>query len=207
MPTELKYKTTKSAGHMTYEEFLAWADEDTLAEWVNGEVQLRSSASAPHQMLSGFLSRILAQFAEDNDSGRVLAAPFQMKSNSARRGREPDLLFVAKENLGRFHRNFLDGPADLVVEIVSPESALRDRGEKYAEYEQEGIKEYWILDFEAQRADFFILGDDARYERRRPDANGRYESVVLPNFWLNVGWLWQSPLPTLRQVLAAWETN
>lgn len=207
MPTELKYKTTKSAGQMTYEEFLEWADEDTLAEWVNGEVQLRSPASAPHQELSGFLFRILAQFAEDNDAGRVLAAPFQMKSNSARRGREPDLLFVAKENLGRFQRNFLDGPADLVVEIVSPESALRDRGEKYAEYELEGIQEYWILDFETQRADFFVLGDDARYERRRPNADGRYESVVLTGFWLNIAWLWQSPLPTLRQVLEHWEAT
>jgi len=37
-----------------------------------------------------------------------------------------------------------DGPADLAIEIVSEESRLRDRGEKFAEYEVGGVKEYWI---------------------------------------------------------------
>ena len=52
---------------------------------------------------------------------------------------------MASERLDRVHRTYLDGPADLVVEIVSPESAGRDRGEKYYEYEAAGIPEYWLL--------------------------------------------------------------
>ncbi len=36
---------------MTYEEFLVWADEDTLAEWVDGEVVARSPESDRHQDL------------------------------------------------------------------------------------------------------------------------------------------------------------
>ena len=39
---------------MTYEEFLAWADEDTLAEWVDGEVVMTSPASNRHQDLTAF---------------------------------------------------------------------------------------------------------------------------------------------------------
>ncbi len=193
------------ARKMTYEEFLEWADEDTYAEWVDGEVELMSPASAEHQDISVFMTRLLAEFAEEHDAGKILTAPFQMKLANVRRGREPDLLFILKRNLTNLKRNFLDGPADLAIEIVSPESVLRDRGAKYAEYEAGGVREYWILDPETRRADFFVLDAEGRYQRAQPDAGGRYGSAVLPGFWINVGWLWQTPLPPVRQVLREWE--
>ena len=84
---------------MTYEEFLAWADEDTLAEWVNGEVIMTSPASRRHQDIAGFLTSVMRGFVEQRDAGIVLSALFQMKL--ANSGREPDLLFVAKEHLDR----------------------------------------------------------------------------------------------------------
>lgn len=201
----IRKKSVMPRSPMTYEQFLEWADEDTLAEWVDGEVELMSPASVPHQDLAGFLAAIMRFFAEDHDAGRVLTAPFQMKLDNVRRGREPDVLFVAQENVSRLQRNFLDGPADLAVEVISPESVLRDRGAKYGEYEAGGVREYWVLDADERRADFFVLGDDGRYERARPDADGVYRSAVLAGFWLRVDWLWQTPLTTLRQILHGWE--
>ena len=61
---------------VTYEEFLEWADEDTYAEWVDGEIELMSPASDPHQDLSCFLAAIMRFYAEDNDAGRVLSCTF-----------------------------------------------------------------------------------------------------------------------------------
>ena len=111
------------------------------------------------------------------------------------------------EHLPWLQRNYLDGPADIAVEVISPESALRDRGAKYGEYEAGGVREYWVFDIELRRADFFVLGDDGRYERAHPDADGVYRSAVLSAFWLNVNWLWEQPLPTLRRVRGEWETK
>lgn len=199
-----KHKIQLPAQMMTYEEFLDWADEDTYAEWVDGKVEMMSPASVEHQDISLFLARLLAEFAEEHDAGKLLAAPFQMRLSNVKRGREPDLLFVAKNNLTRLRRSYLDGPADLAIEIVSPESVLRDRGAKYAEYEAGGVTEYWIIDAEARRADFFVLDAEGRYQRASPDEGGKYASAVLPGFWVNVGWLWQSPLPSVRSVLKAW---
>jgi Uma2 family endonuclease len=192
---------------MTYEQFLEWADEDTYAEWVDGEVEIMSPASEMHQDISDFLTAIMRIYAEENEAGRIVSAPFQMKLSQVRRGREPDLQFIAKAHLSRLNRSFLDGPADIAIEIVSPESVLRDRGTKYAEYEAGGVREYWVLDIEAQRADFFVLGEDGRYERVHPSSGGIYHSAALPGFWLNVDWLWQRPLPTVLQVLRAWEAQ
>ncbi|MBC8142938.1 MAG: hypothetical protein H7Y38_16055, partial [Armatimonadetes bacterium] len=66
--------------------------------------------------------------------------------------------------------------------------------------------EYWILDPEAKTARFYALdAASGKYAANLTDANGVVESAVLPGFWLNVAWLWQEPLPTVRTVLAAWD--
>lgn len=185
---------------MTYEEFLAWADEDTLAEWVDGEVIMTSPASRRHQEIALFLGQVIGLYVEQLGSGRVLVSPFQMKLE--RSGREPDLLFVANEHLERLKETYLDGPADLVVEIVSKESAGRDRGEKFYEYEQAGVPEYWLIDPGMKRVEFYQLSSEGQYHLVSPDPAGVYRSPILPAFWLRVAWLWQEPLPSPVRVVA-----
>ncbi|MCS7219906.1 MAG: Uma2 family endonuclease [Anaerolineae bacterium] len=184
---------------ITYEEFLAWADEDTWAEWVDGEVIMVSPASRLHQELAFFLGRVIGLYADLYALGKVLLPPFQMKL--ARSGREPDLIFIASQNLERLREAYLDGPADLVVEIVSPESIGRDRGEKFYEYEQAHIPEYWLVDPEVRRAEFYQLGVDGLFHLVPPDSEGIYRSASLPGFWIRVSWLWQNPLPMVEDVL------
>lgn len=186
---------------MSAEEFLAWADEDVWAEWEDGEVIIMSPASYLHQSISRFLTMLIGHFLEGRDMGVVLAAPFAMWLPISNRFREPDLLVVLKENLDRIKETYLDGPADLVVEIVSEESILLDRGMKFAEYEIDGVREYWVIDPERKQADFFVLGESGRFERKLPDKKGFYRSVVLKGFRIKVDWLWQFPLPKVSEVL------
>ena len=184
---------------MTYEEFLEWADEDTLAEWVDGEVVMYSPASSRHQDIVWFLGVVLGIYVETHGLGMIRLAPFQVKL--ARSGREPDLLFVARENLSRLKETCLDGPADLVVEVVSPESVGRDRGEKFYEYQEAGIPEYWLIDPDRRWAEFYRLGKDGLYRVAFAGREGIFRSEVLPGFWLRVEWLWQEPLPKVLDVL------
>ncbi len=188
-------------GKVSFEEFLAWCDEDTWAEWVDGRVIMVSPASRRHQDLADFLTSILRIYVESRGLGVVLSAPFLMRLPNIPSGREPDLLFVATAHVDRLKETYLDGPADLVVEIVSPESRLRDRGEKFAEYELGGVREYWIIDPELRGADFYHLDPRGRYRLVEPEAEGRYRSEVVPAFWLRLEWLWQDPLPPVLTVL------
>jgi len=96
---------------------------------------------------------------------------------------------------------YLDGPADLEVEVLSPESRERDRRDKLAEYEQGGVGEYWAVDPEEQQADFYVLAAPGRYAVRRADARGVYRSQTVPGFWIKATWLWQDPLPKVLAVL------
>jgi Uma2 family endonuclease len=193
-----------SPAKMSYEEFLAWADEDTRAEWVDGEVIRISPASQRHQLLLGFLVSILQHFIEMKSPGVLLPAPFQMKLAIRPSGREPDLIFVAQEHLDRLKSTYLDGPADMALEIISPESRARDRGEKFYEYEQAGVHEYWLIDPVRKQAEFYRLGDDGIYRLMTIGQDGVFRSAMLKGLSLKVDWLWQEPLPKLMTVLKDW---
>ena len=189
---------------MSYEAFLEWGDEDTLAEWVDGKVVLMSPPSEHHQDLSDFLTALLRHFAEAHGLGKVRSAPLQVKLGQDLPGREPDILFIANENLTRLQKNRLVGPADLAIEIISPESRARDRGEKFYEYEQAGIREYWLLDPDREQAEFYRLSGRGIYELVRLE-HGVFESEVLPGLRLEAAWFWQEPLPPLLSILKLWQ--
>lgn len=179
---------------MSYEEFSRWANEDTHAEWVDGEVIKFMPAKPVHQSISAFLVAIISNFISLFELGQVRYAPMEMRLRGGRSSREPDILFIKQANLHRLNENRLEGPADLVIEIVSDDSVTRDRRDKLKEYQEAGITEYWIVDPRPGklRADFYRLNEAGQYELFGLDEDERVESQVLPGFWLRPQWLWQS---------------
>lgn len=195
---------------LTFEEFLDWADEDTHAEWVNGKV-IFLSASNWHQRIIIFLIQIIGQWTElQNTGGAIWTAPFLMRCRVGLPGREPDLIYVREENMDRVRENYVEGPGDLVVEIVNPESVRRDHMEKFAEYEAGGVDEYWIIDPTTQTAEFYVRDAGAKYFRRAPLENmteengGIYTCEMLGGLQIHVDWLWQRPLPSLIPIITGW---
>lgn len=191
---------------MSYEAWLAWDGSDgRQTEWVDGEVIVSMPPDTIHHDLALFLAEVLARFVRYFGLGRIFVAPYEMRLASQRRSREPDLAFVASRHADRVTGKRLDGPADLVVEIVSDDSVVRDGRDKRREYAAAGVPEYWILDPRPgrHRAEFLRLGADGAYREGPRDAAGRYGSAVLPGFRLDPAWLWQQPLPDPDEVLAA----
>ena len=191
-----------SSAKISYEDFLR-SEEYVWAEWVDGEVIQLSPASKRHQLLVNFLAALLQHFVEANRSGLVISAPFQMKTGADLPGREPDILFIAKDNLERLKETYLAGAADVVVEVISPESLARDRGDKFSEYERGGVREYWLIDPIRQLAEFYRL-DNGVYLLAPVDSDGIYRSTVMAGLCLRVEWLWQESLPSLMSVLKEW---
>jgi len=189
---------------MSYEEFLAWADEDTHAEWVDGEVIVHMPPKDRHQDIVGFLYTLFRLFAELFGLGKVRSAPFEVRLTPAGPSREPDIFFVAREHLDRLTPDRLEGPADLIVEVVSPDSVQRDRDQKFREYEAAGVREYWVVDSRPgrQRADFYRLDEEGRYRLYATEDDERVVSEVLPGFWLRPAWLWEEELPDPLMALA-----
>jgi len=194
---ELKAK--KVADKITYQEFLH-NHTNVHAEWVDGKVIQLITASDRHQDLVRWLITILSLFVEAHNLGWLRPAPFNMRLPELNRGREPDILFVSQERLHIVESSHLSDAADMVVEITSPESVGRDRGDKFIEYEAAGVPEYWLIDPDREQAEFYQLADTGRYHPATLDENGCFHSTVLPNFWLKVTWLWQDPLPKVLDI-------
>jgi len=188
---------------MSYEEFLEWADEDTHAEWVDGEVIVFMPAKDFHQSTMGFLYALLDLFVRLFDLGKLRLPPFEMKLD--RSAREPDILFIKTENLDQLTEHRLEGPADLVVEIISDDSVQRDRRDKFKEYREASVREYWIIDPRPgkQRADFFRLDEAGDYSLFATEDDDKVAAEVLPGFWLRPEWLWQ--VDTLNPLACALE--
>lgn len=190
-------------GLMTYEEFLEWVDQEDSCEWVDGEVVPLATVDERHGGVTRSMSAVLPYWIEAHDFGRLLGEPFQMKTGPDLPGRCPDLIVVSREHLGLLLRNRLNGPADLAVEVISPDSVTRDRVTKFAEYEAGGVREYWIIDPNAHKADFYRCDTSGRFQTIAIDADGVFHSEALPGLWLKVEWLWE-PHPPLLDVLRAW---
>ncbi len=193
MPTLLEKpessKTVTLPQKVTFNEYLRM--EERNIEWIDGRIVKYMSCSFSHEALFIWLSFVLNGFTLKHNLGKILGSRFAMRTKISR-GREPDLLFVANENLDKIKPTFLDGPADLVIEIVSPDSVERDRFEKFWEYEEVGIKEYWLIDYENKNAEFYCL-DDAGHYQLAEIKGGIYHSKIIKDFWLKIDWLWKLP--------------
>src|SRR3569833_1330730 len=152
-----------------------------------------------HIRIAHLLSGLIERYLEGNPIGEVLGDGFQMKVGP-RRGRVPDLFFVRSEHRDRLKPTYLDGPADLVVEVVSKDSVKRDRVVKYAEYAELGIPEYWLIDTLGGVSEFNILEDGA-YRRTELNDKGLFESVQLPGLRINTEWFTREQVPSTRSVL------
>ena len=96
----------------------------------------------------------------------------------------------------------MDSRANICIEVVSPGSVSTDYGDKLAEYEAGGVREYWILDPARRRTMFNQLNDENFYEQIALNDNHDYVTPLLPGFWLHVPTLWTEPLPDIGQVWA-----
>ena len=154
--------------------------------------------------INGFLSTIIGLYADRGELGILRNDPFIMRSSADLPARAPDILFLKTENFARRRENYLDGPVDLVIEIVSKGSERTDKVDKRGEYETGGVAEYWLIDPLHQTVTFFLLSDDGLYAAVLLDEQGRYYSPALPGFWIDPKWLWEKPTPNVWGILAQW---
>lgn len=188
---------------MSYEAYLALPDDGRIVEWVDGEIIRHMPTTPGHQKIVAFIVSLLRAYVYWLELGEILLAPVEVKLWPGGPSREPDVLFISQEKLGQLNDKRFEGAPDLVVEVVSPGSTTIDRVDKFREYEQAGVAEYWIIDPRPhqQQADFYVRDADNRFAPAPLDAEGVYTSVVIPGLRLTTAWLWQSQLPNVERIL------
>lgn len=202
--TLLGTKTTQKQPYISYEEYLTLAGDAQITEWVDGKVINYRPQNYEHQNLVTFLATIVGEFVSFFHLGKIILIPFEVKLWSGGPSREPDLLFVSEANQANLAENRFESGPDLIVEVISAESVRRDRVDKFQEYEQAGVREYWIIDPRPnrQQADFYFRDDQGLFVPAELEEEGVFRSAVLNGFWLNVNTFWEEPLPNPQLLLA-----
>jgi Uma2 family endonuclease len=134
---------------LTYEDYAAIPSDGRRYELIEGEIRIMSSATTLHQRVSRNLGFLLHLYVNEHQLGEVLTAPLDVILD---RGTvvQPDILFVSKLRLGMISKRGVEGPPDLVVEVLSEGTQSFDRRTKKQVYARYGVDHYWIVDPEAR---------------------------------------------------------
>ena len=170
--------STTTTRSWTYDDLLSTPNDGLRYEIIGGELFVSPSPATKHQRLSGRFFALLLDL-EKAGLGVVFAAPTDVKF-SDQDTVVPDLLFIRTEHQHIIGPNYITGPPDLIIEILSPSNSAVDRERKLALYAAAGVPEYWMLDPETESVVPLTLVED-HYELI-PVTGGIVRSVVLPEF-------------------------
>jgi Uma2 family endonuclease len=141
---------------LSFEEFRQLPSDGKRYELVHGRVRVTLAPATRHQFVVQNLSGDLGPYVIKNDLGEVLIAPLDVRL-SADTALQPDLIFVSNARAGIIQENWIDGAPDLVVEVLSPSTAVYDRATKLQIYAEAGVPEVWLLDSLAKTVEVFRL--------------------------------------------------
>ena len=151
--------TERTRIKFTYEDYKHTSDDERY-ELIHGDLIIMAPAPREaHQRIEMNLGSRLHMYVEEHELGRVYSAPFDVVLSSTIVV-QPDLIFVSNERLHIITEDNIRGAPDLVVEILSPSTAGRDRTVKRSIYAGYKVKEYWLVDTDAKTVMVLLLGGD-----------------------------------------------
>lgn len=194
MEAVLKYSDLDTInGIYSYADYLSWRFEQAV-ELIKGKILPMSAPSRKHQRISWQLTLTLGNHFKHH-ACQAYAAPFDVrlydKQKSALVNKDvltvvqPDICIIC--DLEKLDDKGCLGSPDLVVEILSPGNSSKEMKLKKALYEENGIREYWIIDPEHETAFQFHLLENGLYSPASIYASDdTFESVIFPNLFVDL---------------------
>ncbi|HEY3170231.1 MAG TPA: Uma2 family endonuclease, partial [Thermoanaerobaculia bacterium] len=166
----------------TYRDYARLPD-DRRFEVIGGKLFLTPAPRTWHQRLCGELFAALREHVRGQNLGEVLIAPCDVVLSETNVV-QPDLLFVRKDRLSIIGEKYVSAAPDLLVEVLSPGTKMRDRKLKFRLYARFGVAELWIVDGEARFVEVF-RNAGGRFElEKRYSSSHTLHSKILPKLRL-----------------------
>lgn len=141
---------------LTAADFMALGEGPPYPELIDGKLISSPSPSRNHQRVIQRLYQLIQNFLDNKDLGEVYLAPFDVHLGD-HDVFCPDLSYFSGERLDRLSDRGAEGAPDLVVEVLSPATARRDRHEKRPAYARSGVRELWLVHPELETIEVFDL--------------------------------------------------
>jgi len=169
--------------HLTYEDYCALPEDGRRYQIIEGDLDVTPVPSTKHQRVSRNLEFILVDHVRRHRLGEILDAPVDviLASDTVV---QPDIVFVASERSSLVTERGIEGPPDLVVEILSPKTRRTDRIAKMRAYARFGVRECWIVDPDEQSLEVFSLAGGSYVLARAACGSEKVRSDLFPELTL-----------------------
>ena len=169
-------------GIYSYADYLVWKIKERV-ELLKGKIFEMSAPSPIHQEISGNLQGALFVFLK-NSKCKLYTAPFDVRFPQKGESQvytvvQPDLCVVC--DFEKIDSKGCVGAPDLVVEILSPGNSKKEMKSKFALYQEEGVREYWVVDPERELV-FVYVADNKKFKPTLPIADDYVYSTIFPDF-------------------------
>ncbi|TEU13553.1 MAG: Uma2 family endonuclease [Anaerolineales bacterium] len=149
---------------LTYEDYRQLPDDGKRYELIEGEMHMIAAPTTEHQRISFNLTVAIGTHVREQSLGSLFVAPADVVL-SRWDVVQPDILFVSKDREMVITDTHVDGPPDLVIEILSPSTVSLDQLVKRQLYARHGVCEFWLVSPEAGTIEVLELHEGA-YRRR-----------------------------------------
>ncbi|MEO8608253.1 MAG: Uma2 family endonuclease [Chloroflexota bacterium] len=163
---------------MTSAEYWQLPETNRIEELIDGEVFLTPIPLDLHQKV---LQDVFAFLHSVAKNGVIRIAPTGVHFEDGY-DFEPDIFWIAPDNdhcILAPDGRYWHGAPDLIVEILSPTTAYRDRGIKFETYQKHGVREYWLVDPEAAFIEVYRLENEQFVRVGLFSAKQTFTSLVL----------------------------
>lgn len=174
---------------LSYDDYAA-IDDDERYEVLEGVlVPMGPAPRIRHQGVAGNIHTALNLYARSSRAGRAFISPVDvvMRAQRAATILQPDVVFVLKEHYERITEPNIQGPPDIVVEVLSPSNARKDAIRKRRLYEKFGVPEYWVVPEWCDRIEVLKLVDGVYARPVLYEVGDVLTTPLLPGFELPVG--------------------
>jgi len=144
---------------ITWQDVQQLPDDGHRREAIEGDLYVTPAPSSRHQRVSRRLLYALEATLGARGLGELFFAPIGVEFPATEEGVQPDIVFVSRARRGIIVEEGIRGAPDLVIEILSPTTAHRDRGVKRKLYERQGVRQYWIVDLDTEVVEVWTFGD------------------------------------------------
>lgn len=182
-------------GEYTYKDYLQLPEEPGYRyEILQGFLVKEPSPSIQHQRVSRELGFALKKYFDEFDpEGEIFGAPLDVTLGDSNVV-QPDILFISGARRDIMRKERIDGPCDLVVEIMSPSNHRKDRLKKMEIYRKAGVPHYWLVDPEENILEAYLLKEENYLLVFTGGPEDEFTHPAFPGLKLNLEKIFYNPI-------------
>jgi len=178
---------TKRKKKLTVRDYELMPQGREILQLIDGDFYMTPAPIFKHQEVSKNIESEFIRFLDKNPVGKIIHSPLDFyvdRFNVV----QPDLVYISKENYRIISERGIEGPPDIIIEILSPSTEEIDLNLKMDLYWRIGVREYWIVNIEKEEIQVYEIKEDSFKLRKnyRKINNEKIKTPIVPGLEIDL---------------------